>query len=235
MERILINENIINQAHAVSEVKESIELINLQLVPALKSIGEDTLIQDLLLDNLLGNSDETRKRYFIKVQKDVAKIQTPALRKQMENEAIQEFETFEGKVATLKRDVKYPGFIKVENGMAILTETDETRLRETKRVHISDKHEIEAYKLHKKIADDLNALFNGEFPYYTHGNWGAVFFKCDEENGIVASDNINYSWIAERWKKSEEIRGLPREIKEPSAILGLPSEEQYQAVRGLPK
>lgn len=187
MEKILINENIIRQSDAMTDVKETIQIINSEFKVALGELGMKKMSTELLKDCLIDTAARIEKTYFKAIDNDLSGIATPAIKNSLLLDADIAFGAFKTKLNKIKRNVKHIEFLTFEDDLCVLTPENEARLLDSLKIYISDNKEIEAYKRHKAAANALNDFFEGEFPLY----WFNLFV-C--ENGkITVNENTNYS------------------------------------------
>lgn len=185
MERVLINENSIAAAAALDRAKDTAQLINSKLTPALLAIGVQ--ISDETLQDCLSGGSNTRKGYFEAVRQDTKATRTPSLRKQMEEFADSAYELFEGELALIRKEARNYKFLTVVNGECVLTLANEEKLNDISRIYLTDPKEIEAYNLHVEITDLLNRLFKGRPPYL----WASIFLESTGR--IYRNDETIYS------------------------------------------
>jgi hypothetical protein len=186
-ERILINQNQIQQNTLVSEVKESAELINTKLIAALEEIG--VILTSEVFKDCMSGANVIKKEYLKLLNSDIKGIRTLSIKKKLIEDAEKALKSFENSLIGIKRDLKQTQFLTVENGMCVLTDENEEKLRDSVRIYITEPNEIEAYNLHKEAANILNSLFNGKFPY----QWQVIFEQTN--GGIKMNDGTNYSKI----------------------------------------
>ncbi len=187
MEKILINENGHRQAEIISEINETIQILNTEFKMRLKEIGIKKITIPVLRDCFDGEASQTRKNYFNAVEKDLETFSVIQIKESLFRDAEIAFEAFETKLRDIKKKIKYADFISIENDLCILTPENKTRLMDSVKIYLTDPKEIEAYKRHKAAADALNVLFKGDFPLY----WNSIFV-C--ENGEVkVNEDTNYS------------------------------------------
>jgi len=184
MEKFLINENVFHSGGIIDQAANSARAINGRLAPALQAIGFD-LSNETLKDCLSGAS-ATRKAYFAAVETDLKTTRTPSIKKQMQDAADEAFEAFERELLLVRREAQNYKFLIVENGKCVLTADNEEKIRELSRIYVTEKKEVEAFKIHCEIVKRLNELFGGRIPY----RWSSIF--QEKENQIIRNDQTDY-------------------------------------------
>lgn len=185
-EKVLINENQIQVNDNLNKAIEAAAVINERLTPALATIGIE-LNNDVLKDCLAG-ATATKKAYFDAVGNDVKKIMTPAIKKQMRDEAEIAWEHFADKLAGIRAEARNAVFLTVNDGKSKLTPENAAKLAEMHKVYLTDPAEIEAYNLHVEIVALLNQMFKGNPPHF----WPALF-QCDSAGTFTRNDMTDYS------------------------------------------
>lgn len=184
-EKILVNENQIQVSDQLDKANETALLINERLTPALATIGIE--INNEVLKDCLKGVTATKKVYFDAVGNDVKKIATPAIKKQLMNEAQIVWEQFADKLTAISAEAKNAAFLEVVNGICLLTPENALKLAETHKIYLTDPAEIKAYNIHIEIVAKLNQMFKGNAPHF----W-PILFHC-EAGTFNRNDSTDYS------------------------------------------
>lgn len=190
MEKIIVKEDSIKKNEILSQVYDSINLINARLPRALKEIGIDKITPELFDDLFKYNAIKTEKDYFTKVDKDLSKLSTNIIKTNMYFDAKEAYDRFYEIYTSIFRQTKYIEYLSInKNGTCELSNKNESEIIELAKIYISDSKEIEVYKAHCEAANQLNKMFSGNIPLMWY-----KYFIIDNDK-IVPHEDTDYSTL----------------------------------------
>lgn len=196
MEKIIVKENVIRQLEIIDKVNETIIMLNKELPVILKKIGILKLTNEIFEDLFTGNASETEKDYYTKVDRDLAKLATEAIKTRLYWDSESCFNNFLDAYTSIKKRSKHLEFITINQaGECELSKENEEKIMECARVSISDKKEIEMYKTHCEAANLLNKMFKGNIPLHWHG-----LFTVKSGGQIIPNEDTDYNSLVMRAK-----------------------------------
>ena len=131
MEKIIVKEDSIKKNEILSQVYDSINLINARLPRALKEIGIDKITPELFDDLFKYNAIKTEKDYFTKVDKDLSKLSTEIIKTNMYFDAKEAYDRFYEIYTSIFRQTKYIEYLSInKNGTCELSKKNESEIIE---------------------------------------------------------------------------------------------------------
>ncbi|HEX2920920.1 MAG TPA: hypothetical protein VHO50_07140 [Bacteroidales bacterium] len=187
-QKIKIGHNTIRQNQTEMHLRSALDVLNGEFKTALEAIGF-TLTDENLSDCYTGGY-KTYDKYYQKIQNDASQINTPAIKKTLEDSAQQGWKEFnlkrEKALSRIQTDIRK--YISVKNGEAVVTKEAKEQLFEDCGIFLINQEEIERYRLHQKVCEALNAFFEGHYSAF----WYQLFLW---EGGKFSPELADYEYI----------------------------------------